>query len=134
MIAATMVVATIPVTDLERAKLFYGDVLALRLLSETPAGARYRCGAVSEISIFKRAPVATEHTLAHFEVDDIEARSPGPRGQGRRVPGLLRRSPHYHRPHRPCGSCAWRLVPRSRRQHPRASTGMTRAPASREPL
>ena len=73
MIAATLVVATIPVTDLERAKQFYGDVLALTLLSETPAGARYRCGAVSEISIFKRAPVATEHTLAHFEVDDIEA-------------------------------------------------------------
>ncbi len=35
MIAATMVVATIPVTDLERAKQFYGDVLALTLLSET---------------------------------------------------------------------------------------------------
>ena len=28
---------------------------------------------VSEISIFKRAPVATERTLAHFEVDDIVA-------------------------------------------------------------
>lgn len=73
MIAATMVVATIPVTDLERAKQFYGDALGLELVSETPAGARYRCGAVSELSIFKRPPVATEHTLAHFEVDDIEA-------------------------------------------------------------
>lgn len=73
MIAATMVVATIPVTDLERAKQFYGDVLALTPLAATPAGARYRCGTVSEISIFKRAPVATERTLAHFEVDDIVA-------------------------------------------------------------
>ena len=75
MIAASMVV--VPVTDLERAKQFYGDVLGLTLLSETPVGVRYRCGSVSEISIFKRAPFATEHTLVHFEVDfevdDIEA-------------------------------------------------------------
>jgi catechol 2,3-dioxygenase-like lactoylglutathione lyase family enzyme len=73
MITATMVVATIPVTDLERAKAFYGDVLGLALLWETPAGARFRCGSASEISVFKRPPVSTEHTLAHFEVDDIEA-------------------------------------------------------------
>ena len=71
MIAASMVV--VPVTDLERAKQFYGDVLGLTLVSETPVGVRYRCGSVSEISIFKRAPVATERTLAHFEVDDIVA-------------------------------------------------------------
>ena len=75
MIAASMVV--VPVTDLERAKQFYGDVLGLTLVSETPVGVRYRCGSVSEISIFKRAPFATEHTLVHFEVDfevdDIEA-------------------------------------------------------------
>lgn len=25
------------------------------------------------LSIFKRPPIATEHTLAHFEVNDIEA-------------------------------------------------------------
>jgi catechol 2,3-dioxygenase-like lactoylglutathione lyase family enzyme len=73
MISATMVVPTLPVTDLERAKKFYGDTLGLTFLSESPAGVRYRCGAVSEISVFKRPPVATEHTLAHFEVDDIEA-------------------------------------------------------------
>jgi catechol 2,3-dioxygenase-like lactoylglutathione lyase family enzyme len=73
MISATMVVPTLPVTDLERAKKFYGDTLGLTFLSESPAAVRYRCGAVSEISVFKRPPVATEHTLAHFEVDDIEA-------------------------------------------------------------
>ncbi len=71
MIAASMVV--VPVTDLERAKQFYGDVLGLTLVSETPVGVRYRCGSVSEISIFKRTPVATERMLAHFEVDDIVA-------------------------------------------------------------
>ena len=68
-----MAVATIPVTDLERAKQFYGEALGLEFLWETPAAVRFRCGTVSEISIFKRAPITTEHTLAHFEVGDIEA-------------------------------------------------------------
>ena len=73
MITATMAVATVPVTDLERAKEFYGDTLGLTFLWETPVAARFRCGSVSEISTFKRPPITTEHTLAHFEVDDIEA-------------------------------------------------------------
>jgi len=73
MITATMVVATIPVTDLERAKEFYGETVGLTFLWENPFSARYCCGPASEISVFKRPPVSTEHTLAHFEVDDIEA-------------------------------------------------------------
>jgi catechol 2,3-dioxygenase-like lactoylglutathione lyase family enzyme len=73
MITATMVVATIPVTDLTAAKEFYGDTLGLSFRWETPVAVRYRCGPVSEISLFKRPPIQTEHTLAHFEVDDIEA-------------------------------------------------------------
>lgn len=73
MFSATMVVATLPVTDLERAKTFYGEMLGLELLWENPASARFRCGASSELSIFKRPPTVTEQTLAHFEVTDIEA-------------------------------------------------------------
>lgn len=73
MIGATMVVATVPVTDLERAKDFYGGTLGLTFLWETPAAARFRCGDSSELSTFKRPATVTEHTLAHFEVADIEA-------------------------------------------------------------
>jgi catechol 2,3-dioxygenase-like lactoylglutathione lyase family enzyme len=73
MFSPTMVVATLPITDLERAKDFYGETLGLTLLWENPASARFRCGDGSELSIFKRPPTATEHTLAHFEVTDIEA-------------------------------------------------------------
>jgi catechol 2,3-dioxygenase-like lactoylglutathione lyase family enzyme len=68
-----MVVATIPVTDLDRSKRFYGGTLGLRLLHENPFSARYDAGGGSQLSIFKRPPTKTEHTLAHFEVDDIEA-------------------------------------------------------------
>ena len=70
---ATMVVATVPVTDLERAREFYGGTLGLTVLWENPASVRIRCGDASELSTFKRPPTDTEHTLAHFEVPDIEA-------------------------------------------------------------
>jgi catechol 2,3-dioxygenase-like lactoylglutathione lyase family enzyme len=73
MLTATEVVATIPVTDLDRAKRFYGETLGLELLWENPASARFRCGNASELSVFTRAGVTTEHTLAHFEVADVHA-------------------------------------------------------------
>jgi len=70
--SATMVVPTVPVTDLERAKDFYGATLGLELLWENPVSVRFRCGESSELSIFKRPPTVTEHTLAHFEVTDLD--------------------------------------------------------------
>jgi catechol 2,3-dioxygenase-like lactoylglutathione lyase family enzyme len=73
MISAKMVVATVPVTDIERAKDFYGKTLGLEFLWENPVSVRFRCGDSSELSIFKRPPTVTEHTLAHFEVTDLEA-------------------------------------------------------------
>ena len=73
MLNATMVVATVPVSDLDKAKVFYGEVLGLERLWENPAGVRFRCGDSSELSLFKRPATVTEHTLAHFEVTDLEA-------------------------------------------------------------
>ena len=73
MINATMVVATLPVTDLPAAKVFYGDTLGLAFLWENPVSVRFRCGDNSELSIFKRPPIETQHTLAHFEVTDLDA-------------------------------------------------------------
>jgi catechol 2,3-dioxygenase-like lactoylglutathione lyase family enzyme len=71
-IGATMAVPTIPVSDLEKARVFYGGTLGLDLLWENPASIRFRAGPTSEISIFRRPGLKTEHTLAHFEVTDIE--------------------------------------------------------------
>ena len=70
---ARMVVPTVPVSDLEQAKSFYGETLGLELLWENPASVRWRCGESSELSTFKRPGIVTEHTLAHFEVTQIEA-------------------------------------------------------------
>src|SRR5436853_2619234 len=71
--AATMIVPTIPVSDLDRSKAFYRDSLGLDLLWENPASARFGCGGGTELSIFRRPGTMTQHTLAHFEVTDIEA-------------------------------------------------------------
>ena len=71
--SATMVVATIPVSDLDRSRAFYGETLGLTQLWDNPASIRFRCGDTSELSIFRRPGLVTEHTLAHFEVADIEA-------------------------------------------------------------
>jgi catechol 2,3-dioxygenase-like lactoylglutathione lyase family enzyme len=72
MIGATMAVPTIPVSDLEQARVFYGGTLGLEVLWENPASIRFRAGPTSEISTFRRPGLKTEHTLAHFEVTDIE--------------------------------------------------------------
>jgi len=68
-----LAVTTIPVEDLERARRFYEGVLGLGVIDETPASIRYRAGSGSQISTYRRPPVARGHTVAHFEVSDIEA-------------------------------------------------------------
>jgi catechol 2,3-dioxygenase-like lactoylglutathione lyase family enzyme len=73
MLTATMVVATLPVTDLDQARRFYGETLGLTELWQNPASIRFNCGEHSELSVFKRPWPETAHTLAHFEVEDIEA-------------------------------------------------------------
>src|SRR2546429_2020252 len=82
MLKPKMVVATIPVTELERSKQFYGGTLGLALLHEKPFSARYDAGGGSPLSIFKRPPTKTEHTLAHFEVGDIGAAVRELKGRG----------------------------------------------------
>jgi catechol 2,3-dioxygenase-like lactoylglutathione lyase family enzyme len=73
MLGTSMVVATIPVTDLDRARRFYGETLGLAFLWDNPASVRFGCGGGTELSIFRRGPSTADHTLAHFEVSDIEA-------------------------------------------------------------
>ena len=71
-LADAMVVATVAVTDLERAKRFYGEQLRLPLLDETPFAFRFGAGRGSQLSVRRGQPNVGQ-TVAHFEVDDIEA-------------------------------------------------------------
>jgi catechol 2,3-dioxygenase-like lactoylglutathione lyase family enzyme len=73
MLADAMAVTTIPVSDLEVAKRFYGDTLGLRLLEETPFSVRFGAGRGTQISTFKRGQLERSATVCHWEVPDIDA-------------------------------------------------------------
>jgi catechol 2,3-dioxygenase-like lactoylglutathione lyase family enzyme len=73
MLGEAKAVATIPVVDLDRARDFYGQTLGLTQLWESPVSIRFGAGDGSEISVFRRSPTTADHTVAHFEVGDIEA-------------------------------------------------------------
>ena len=64
MITATMIVATVPVTDLDRAKQFYGDTLGLNV-SESPAGLELHLGGGGTVFVY---PKGEQHTPASFTI------------------------------------------------------------------
>ena len=65
---------TLPVIDLERAKRFYEDKLGLEVVQEDLSpGALLQAGDGSSLYIYQRAPTKADHTVAGFEVEDVEA-------------------------------------------------------------
>jgi catechol 2,3-dioxygenase-like lactoylglutathione lyase family enzyme len=76
MLADARIDATIPTTDLDRARAFYGGTLALRP-ADRPARGRelvYECGGGTRLLVYERPSAGTaEHTLAHFAVADLDA-------------------------------------------------------------
>jgi catechol 2,3-dioxygenase-like lactoylglutathione lyase family enzyme len=75
MLADARIDATVPTTDLDRAREFYGRTLGLRV-SDEPARGRelvYECGGGTRLLVYERPSAGTaEHTLAHFVVGDLE--------------------------------------------------------------
>jgi catechol 2,3-dioxygenase-like lactoylglutathione lyase family enzyme len=72
MLSESLVVTTLVVPDLDRAKGFYADQLGLRLLEETPTSCRFGAGKGSQLTVRRGQPALGGQTVAHFEVDDIE--------------------------------------------------------------
>lgn len=72
MFADSMVVVTVAVTDLDRAKRFFQEQLGLPLLDEQPFALRFSAGKGTQLSVRRGQPNVGQ-TVAHFEVDDIEA-------------------------------------------------------------
>jgi catechol 2,3-dioxygenase-like lactoylglutathione lyase family enzyme len=68
----SLVVPTVAVTDLDRAKRFFTEQVGLPLLEETPFSFRLGVGKGSQIGVRRGQPNVGQ-TVAHFEVDDIEA-------------------------------------------------------------
>lgn len=68
------VTTTIAVTDMGRAKKFYGETLGLKESgTQIPGGVMYEAGAGTKLFVYERPnPAKADHTLASFDVDDIE--------------------------------------------------------------
>jgi catechol 2,3-dioxygenase-like lactoylglutathione lyase family enzyme len=71
MLSDGMVVPTVAVTDLDRAKRFFQDQLRLPLLDETPFALRFGAGKGTQLAVRRGQPNVGQ-TVAHFEVDDLE--------------------------------------------------------------
>jgi catechol 2,3-dioxygenase-like lactoylglutathione lyase family enzyme len=63
---------TIAVTDLERAKEFYGTTLGLSLLDEGPAGVTYGSGGGTTVFVYPSQSAGTNKaTYASWSVNDV---------------------------------------------------------------
>lgn len=76
-----LIVTTIAVTELDEARRFYGELLGLPLLDETPFALRYGAGQGSQISV-RRGPPNIGNTVAHFEVADLDTEMATLRSRG----------------------------------------------------
>jgi catechol 2,3-dioxygenase-like lactoylglutathione lyase family enzyme len=72
MLSDSLAVTTVAVTDLDRAKRFYHEQLGLPLLEEQPFSFRLGAGKGSQLGVRRGQPNVGQ-TVAHFEVEDIEA-------------------------------------------------------------
>jgi catechol 2,3-dioxygenase-like lactoylglutathione lyase family enzyme len=71
-LANSIVVLTVAVTDLERSTAFFKEQLGLPVLDEQPFAVRFGAGGGTQISVRRGQPNVGQ-TVGHFEVDDIEA-------------------------------------------------------------
>ena len=71
-LADALMVTTVAVTDLDRAKAFFADQLQLPILDEQPFAIRFGAGRGSQISVRRGQPNIGQ-TVGHFEVADIVA-------------------------------------------------------------
>jgi predicted enzyme related to lactoylglutathione lyase len=85
MLTNSSVRPTIPVVDLERAKRFYETTLGLKPVSanndNTFGIAMFECGNCTRVELYQRSPSKADHTVATFEVSDIEEEVNGLRGK-----------------------------------------------------
>jgi catechol 2,3-dioxygenase-like lactoylglutathione lyase family enzyme len=72
MLRDALAVTTVAVSDLDRAKAFYGDTLGLIVLEEGAFAVRYGTRRGSQLSV-RRGHPNVDQTVAHFEIDDIES-------------------------------------------------------------
>ena len=72
MLADSLLVTTVAVTDLERSKKFFAEQLQLPILEEAPFAVRFGVGRGGQVSVRRGQPNVGQ-TVGHFEVADLDA-------------------------------------------------------------
>jgi catechol 2,3-dioxygenase-like lactoylglutathione lyase family enzyme len=74
MLGNTRLTLTLPVVDLERAKEFYTTKLGLSLDEhQMPGGVVLTTSVGNYVFLYERGATKADHTVASFDVDDVEA-------------------------------------------------------------
>jgi catechol 2,3-dioxygenase-like lactoylglutathione lyase family enzyme len=74
MLSNAVVHATLPATDLKRARKFYEEKLGLKFVKEDPSPAiTLEAGKGTLIYVYQRGATKADHTVANFIVDNVEA-------------------------------------------------------------
>ena len=74
--------ATIPATDMARARAFYVDVLGLKVVEENPEGVEFESGGVGFGIYPTRAAAGSGATVATWEVPNLETEMKELRNRG----------------------------------------------------
>jgi predicted enzyme related to lactoylglutathione lyase len=83
MLSNAGVYPSLPAMDIQRAKKFYEQKLGLKVLAEDPSpGVMFQAGQGSLLYIYQRGPSHCEHTLAFFNVDNLESEVKELKGKG----------------------------------------------------
>jgi catechol 2,3-dioxygenase-like lactoylglutathione lyase family enzyme len=82
MLTNAIVVPTLPVVDMARARKFYEEKLGLKLREVRDSGVLYEAGEGTMLLLYERAPTKADNTAASFSVDDIETEVKEMRSKG----------------------------------------------------
>lgn len=72
MLTNKQVMPTLPATDVKRAKQSYEDKLGLKTVELDDAGVLLKAGANTMLYLYQRSATKADHTVAVFDVEDIE--------------------------------------------------------------
>lgn len=64
----------LPTTDLKRAREFYEVKLGLKVTEASDSGILLEAGRGTSLYLYERGPAKSEHTLASFEVTDLDSK------------------------------------------------------------
>ena len=73
MMSSSKITPTLPAVDLNRARKFYHETLGLKISMEEPMGIFFESRDGSTLYLYERGPTKADHTVAAFDVEDIDA-------------------------------------------------------------